>query len=190
MDRRLFKSQEIAGTVLSIIFTFLLWRLYDFTSGNPIGVLFGCVNNSIWEQIKAIILSYVAFALFELFTSKPYFKQFTAAKSVGLYASAAVYVIMRYAASGIFNVYTNCIEATVAVIIGYVISYKLTIMKTELRDIFAVACFMFFLVFMMYFSFTVFVPQLALFEDPDTGLYGIIPEYIDTGALLLDKIYG
>lgn len=41
----------------------------------------------------------------------------------------------------------------------------------------------------VYCSFAVFPPHMILFEDIQTGMYGIIPEYIDSGAIALDTLY-
>lgn len=188
MDKRLFKSQELIGILGSLVITLLLWQLYTITNGNPIGIIFGCVNQSIWEQLKALILSYVLLGTFELFTSKPYFRQFVVAKSTGLYCVIAVYIIIRYLSLGAFSIYTNIGAAIVSLALGYTLSYFLTNLHTTLRDLFIPCCFMLLLIFVMFFSFTVFTPQLSIFVDPDTGMYGIIPQYIDTGAMVLDAL--
>lgn len=41
----------------------------------------------------------------------------------------------------------------------------------------------------VYCSFTVFPPHMVIFEDTAMGMYGIIPEYIDSGAIALDTLY-
>lgn len=188
MDRKLFKAQELSGIVISSLFVFLLWNLYSFTGGNPIGVLFGSVNGSIWEQLKPMLLCYVAYSGFELFSSKPYFRQFVAAKSLGIYAMLIVYILFRSLCPNPCNIYLNCIFTVVSFAAGYFLSRWVTLLNKPLGELFMPACFMLLLLFVMFFSFTVFPPRIWLFRDYSTGLYGIIPDYIDTGAIVLDSI--
>lgn len=186
MDRKLFKRQEMLGVFVSLMLTFLMWQIYNLTKGNPLGVIFGSVNNSIWEQLKALIISYVVFGGLELFTSKPYFRQFVVGKAWGLYGVISAYIILRYITISVFNVFVNSFVALVSLIIGYVVSYFVTNFKADLRDLFVPSFFMLVLIFVMFFSFSAFPPKLTLFQDPDTGMYGIIPDYIDTGAIILN----
>jgi hypothetical protein len=188
MDRKLFKTQEIVGIALSLIVTFIMWQVYSFTQGNPIGVIFGSVNGSIWEHLKGLIVSYVLFGGLELFTSKPHFRQFVVAKAFGLYGVIFVYIILRHLTASFLNIYVNCGVALIALVVGFVISYLVTTNRADLRDLFMPSFFMLVLLFVMFFSFSVFPPKLVLFQDPDTGLYGIIPDYIDTGAIILNSI--
>ena len=189
MDKKLFRRQEILGVLASLLLTFLMWQVYGLTKGNPLGVIFGSVNNSIWEQLKALIIAYVVFGGLELFISKPYFRQFVVGKAWGLYGVIASYIILRYITTAVFNVYVNCVVALISFLVGYLISYFVTNFKADLRDLFIPSFFMLVLIFVMFFSFSAFPPKLPLFEDPDTGLYGIIPDYIDTGAIILNYLY-
>ena len=57
------------------------------------------------------------------------------------------------------------------------------------EQLFLPCVFMMLLLIAVYCSFTVFPPHMILFEDIQTGMYGIIPEYIDSGAIALDTLY-
>lgn len=188
MDKKLFKSQEILGVLASLILTLVMWQVYNLTKGNPLGVIFGSVNNSIWEQLKGLIVAYVVFGGVELFTCKPRFKQFVTAKAWGLYGVISAYILIRYVTSSVFNVFTNCLAALAALILGFLISYLAANLRSDLRDLFIPSFFMLVLIFVMFFSFSAFPPRLSLFQDPDTGLYGIVPDYIDTGAVILNYL--
>ncbi len=190
MNKRLYVNQERIGAVFSLLLTVFLWQIYNLTTGNPIGILFGAVNDSIWEQLKCLILGYVAFGLIELVSSKPYFRQFTVSKAMGLCSTIILYIFLRYFLWGIYNTYVNLATALCALIGGYVVSAVVIGTGKRVRDLFTVSCFMLLLIFVMYFSFTIFPPHLALFQDPSTGLYGIIPDYIDTGAMVLNMLKG
>ena len=69
---------------------------------------------------------------------------------------------------------------------GFISSALMTLRVERISGLFFAACFMLLLIFIMYFSFTAFPPRLNIFHDKETGMYGIIPKYIDIGALYLD----
>jgi hypothetical protein len=178
MRYRLFGVLEIIGAVVCAISVCLLSDLYELTGKNPIGILFGCVNGSIWESLKPLILSYFVFAGLELLSAKPYFRRFTASKAIGLYIVCVLYILF---------VSLTPIKGTAAVFIcelaGFVISAIL--MKKNTERLYCLGCFMLLLVFVCYFSFSANPPRVGLFIDPLTGMYGIIPENIDIGAFRL-----
>jgi hypothetical protein len=131
----------------------------------------------------------VFFGVIELFSSKPYFRQFVVAKTFGLSTMIVVYIILRHTFSFAFNTFTNSIIALISIGTGFAVSYVLTNSKIDMRDLFIPGFFLLTLIFVMFFSFSVFPPQLPLFQDPQTGFYGIIPDYIDTGAVILNSLY-
>lgn len=188
MNRKLFKAQELSGVIITFVVAFALSRLYYITRGNPVGVLFGSVNNSIWEQLKPLILGYFLYGGLELLTSKPYFRQFVASKTLGLYITALLYILLRSFLVDFYNIYLNAVLSILCLATGFLFSYKATLSKRTLGDLFAPCCFMLMLIFIMYFSFTAFSPRLWVFQDPDTCLYGIIPKHLDAGAIALDAL--
>lgn len=190
MKKKMFTIQEFAGVFVTILLSWLLWNVYYLLDKGILGVLVGSVNDSIWEKGKAIVFSYIFYGLFELITSKPYFKQFVVAKFAGLYSCLLLYIALRSLFSSVYDEKLNFILALATLVIGFFLSYKLTITDYPLKTWFPTACFMILMLFVLCFSFTAFPPVGMLFQDPVTGLYGIVPDYVDVGAIILNKLYG
>ena len=180
----------LSGRIESIRCLYLLTlNIYEFSDRDIVGILIGAVNDSIWEMGKGLWLSYIFYALFQLITAKPYFKQFIVAKFFGLYTVVLLYIALRSLFSSAFNNTTNMIIAVFSLCAGFWLSYKLTVCDYSLSYLFPTSCFMILLLFVLSFSFTPFPPQGLLFQDPVTGMYGIVPDYVDVGAIILDKLY-
>ena len=50
---------EMGGILFCFLVSILMKQLYALTDGHLIGVLFGAVNNSVWEQPKTLLLPYL-----------------------------------------------------------------------------------------------------------------------------------
>ena len=72
---------------------------------------------------------------------------------------------------------------------AFALSARLEYGERKIEQLFLPCVFMMLLLIAVYCSFTVFPPHMILFEDIQTGMYGIIPEYIDSGAIALDTLY-
>lgn len=189
MRKKLFIFLEIIGIVISFVTTLLLWNIYEFSNRAFVSTLFGSVNYSIWEQMKVIIFSYIFFGLIELIYIKPYFKQYVVAKFIGLYVVLLLYIALRSLYLREFDIKMNLLLGAISIIVGYFISCILTLTEYSLEGLFPTACFMILLLFLLCFTFTAFPQKGELFRDPLTDLYGIIPWYIDVGAIVLNQMY-
>ncbi|MBQ4261784.1 MAG: hypothetical protein II709_07865, partial [Ruminococcus sp.] len=76
---------EMGGILFCFLVSVLMKQLYALTDGHLIGVLFGAVNNSVWEQTKTLLLPYLLWGLLELLSVQPSMKRLTAAKTLSLY---------------------------------------------------------------------------------------------------------
>lgn len=189
MDNR-FKKLEICGTLFVFICGALLHFLYDWTNASALGVLFGAVNESVWEHIKIFSMPYVVWSIIELAFSIPYFRQFVVAKVMGLYLLGILII-------SFFYLYTTITGAAILIIdilsvfawisISHLFSYKITTSDKDLRNLFPLCLGLLFLFVVMYFCFTAVPPHIDIFKDPVTGMYGIIPKNIDVGAYFMNN---
>jgi hypothetical protein len=115
--------------------------------------------------------------------TSPYFRQFVCAKAIGVYVCVLVYILF----SRIIPVEYSEPVTLAALGIGFILSKTLTLWDKDISGFFSVACLMLLLIFIMYFSFSAFPPKLDLFLDKNSGMYGIIPDYIDIGAHALSR---
>ena len=81
----------------------------------------------------------------------------------------------------------DLIASFIFTILSQYLSYRLTTSDAKTESYFSVSAMLLLLYFIMFFSFTLFPPKIDLFKDPVTGLFGIIRDNIDLGAVFLDK---
>ena len=190
MNERKFKILEAVGVIVIYLIATLLHFVYNLSGGSTLSILFGAVNESVWEHVKIFAVGYVVWSLIELLWVKPPFKKFVTAKTVSLYFLSLSIIVFFYT----YNLFTeepilivDLISSFIFVALSQFISFKLTASDNEIADYFPVEILLLMTYFVMFFSFTVFPPKVDLFKDPVTGMYGIIEDYIDTGAVFLSK---
>lgn len=178
---------EMGGILFCFLVSVLMKQLYALTDGHLIGVLFGAVNNSVWEQTKTLLLPYLLWGLLELLSVQPSMKRLTAAKTLSLYLLGGLLcgggLLLRPC-----GVAANTAFSLAAVTFCSLFSLWLYRSPLYLKNLFAPCVLLLFLFVSLYFSFTPFPPQLALFRDDETGMFGIIPIYMDKGAVILDAL--
>lgn len=178
---------EMGGILFCFLVSVLMKQLYALTDGHLIGVLFGAVNNSVWEQTKTLLLPYLLWGLLELLSVQPSMKRLTAAKTLSLYLLGGLLcgggLLLRPCGAP-----ANTAFSLAAVTFCSLFSLWLYRSPLYLKNLFAPCVLLLFLFVSLYFSFTPFPPQLALFRDDETGMFGIIPIYMDKGAVILDAL--
>lgn len=190
MNNRKFKILEITGIPVIFLLATLLHFVYDFTDGSTLSILFGAVNESVWEHVKIFAVGYVFWSLVELLWVKPPFKKFVTAKTIALYFLSLAIIVFFYGYNLFIKepiLWLDISSSFVFVVLSQYISYRLITNENEIKDYFTVALMMLMLFFLIFFSFTAFPPKIDLFRDPITGMYGIIEDYIDKGAVFLHK---
>jgi len=189
MNNNLLKKTEITGIFFIMIFSLFL-RYYYQWGGGALAVLVSSVNNSIWENIKVFVISYMIWGAIEILTIRPSFKRFVVAKVITIYIAGLSGMIILCAAAillGKFEFWLVIALIIVFVCFSQFASYRLISSQRDLKKIFVPSVFLLVLLIVMLCCFSVFPPQINLFKDFDTGLFGIIPEHIDIGAFYLDK---
>lgn len=175
MNKRALATSEAVGCVVIYTVAVGLHFFYPL-SGSPVSILFGAVNESVWEHVKIFSAAYAGYALLELCWLRVPFKRYVAAKCAGLYALMGAMI-------GFFYLYTgftgraipavDIISSAVTVVLAQLLSYWLTTRCDRLGDYFAPALMLLLLYYLMFFSFTIFPPKAGLFRDPIGGGYGL-----------------
>ena len=183
---------EIGGIFFIFILSVFMQNLHSLCNRELIGVLFGAVNDSIWETAKTLLLPYALWSMIELLCLRPPFRKFVTAKVISLYYLGISYILLClvlsfFGSRGDFM--PEFVSAVFSVCTALFLSYKLLFSRLPLKQLFLPSFFMFLLFAALYFSLTPFPPNVYIFEDRATGLYGIIPKHIDAGAIALDAIY-
>ena len=173
---------ETAGVAFAVSGYLFMKKLYELSGFGLVGVLFGSVNDSPWENAKALLLPYLVWGLIELMCLGRLLKQLTGAKVCGAAALLAVYLPLS------LRFPHGIALAALSAAAGTAVSF-FVFAKTSGEPFFAPALCALFLLTAFYFSFTPFPPHNALFLDAETGVYGMIPPGYDYGANALDALF-
>lgn len=182
------KEMEIGGILFCSLYAILAGKLYELSGKGLIGVLFGSVNNSPWECIKPLLLSYLLWGILEALSLQPSLHRLAAVKTAALYLLTAT-LLAGSLVLRLFGLETDSAAFTALCLISLCIctavSLRLFYSELELKRFFAPCVFLLFLFLACYFSLTPFPLKNIIFMDSKTGLYGLIPEYFDMGAYYL-----
>ncbi len=190
MPKKTFLRLEIAGPVIVFTIASLLHFIYKL-SPNVLTSLFGAVNESIWEHIKIFTIAYIFYAFVELLWSKPDFKRFVVAKTVGVIVQGAFIPLAYYTFSFFLKKPVLIVDLLIgftASALGFLVSYRLYSGNRKIEKYFLTSLMFLFLILMSLLCFTYFPPEAELFRDVITGEYGVVPENIDMGAFSLSVI--
>lgn len=185
-------KMQIWGIIVVPLMIILFKNLYSLTNGALLGIFFGSVNNSMWEQTKVVMLSYFIWSLVEAVGKRSGFHRFAVSRMISIWLVGA-FCILSYLliyALGIENANLPRFICAIAVCFSaFALSTRLEYGERKIEQLFLPCVFMMLLLIAVYCSFTVFPPHMVIFEDTAMGMYGIIPEYIDSGAIALDTLY-
>lgn len=179
---------EIMGVLFVIAVSVFMQNLYEWSGHSVLGIMFGSVNDSIWETCKTLLLPYTIWTLFEVICVKPRFHRFVAARIITIYLLALVFITISlvFSATGAqSHMMPEFIAAIAATAIASAASLVMYSRLEKLGDFFAPIFCLLLLFAALYCSLTVFPPHSFIFMDRATGMYGIIPEYIDLGEFAL-----
>ena len=138
--------------------------------------VFSAVNESVWEHLKIAFWPALLYLIFEyryLFRKS---NNFFFGKTLGIYAIMLIIPVIFYSYTAVFeeNLIIDIGSFIFAIIIGQLISYKLLTFK-KLPKIFEMVSFVAIVILALAFAvFTFYPPEVQLFQDPNTGEYGII----------------
>lgn len=176
MNKRSAAVSEAVGIAVIYCAAVFLHFVYPLSGGAALSILFGAVNESIWEHTKIFSAAYIGWSLLQLCWLKVRFKQYVAAKCIGLYTLMGLIIGSYYACTAITGhnvVWIDILSSLLAVVAVQVMTYHLETGDNRLQDYFAPALMLIMLYYLMFFSFTIFPPRTGLFRDPVGGGFGI-----------------
>lgn len=165
----------IAGTLFIIFLGTALHFTFDFSGKNPIVGSFSAVNESVWEHLKLPFWPSLFWMLIEMYPLRKVVSNFFTSKTIGTIVMLAIIPTVFYS----YTAFTEEILAVdiatfmIAVLIGQIISYRLfkegePSKRTEIIAIIAIV-----VLAVVFIVFTFYPPHLSIFQDSDTGRYGI-----------------
>lgn len=176
MKYKRFAISEAAGAAAIYCAAVLLHFVYPLSGGSTLAVIFGAVNESVWEHVKIFSVSYTGWAILQLLWLRVPFKRYLVAKCCGLY-------LLMGGMIGFYCLYTtftggpviwlDVIYPLILTAAAQLCSYRLTVRAPRIGELFIPAALLIMLYYLMFLSFTVFPPHAGLFRDPITGAWGL-----------------
>ena len=167
---------EACGWAVICLAAVYLRFAYELSGGSALGILFGAVNESVWEHAKIYSIAYTGWALLQLLWLRTPFRPYVVAKCAGLYllmGGTAAITYIYTALSGSHGLWAESLMLFAIAAAAQAVSLKLSIYWKKAEEYFAPALMLLMLYYVMFFSFTVFPPRLGLFRDPLTGGFGV-----------------
>ena len=179
--KNLFKDKVINTQLIVILFSLILGTLLHFTyewSGNNLFVgSFSAVNESIWEHLKLVFYPMLIAMIIEYFFVKKDVNNYIEAKTIGIFTAIFFIIVSFYTYSGIIGTSVIVIDILIfiiSIILGEYVAYRLMKRKDE-STVLTTSLSIIILLFLLlcFIIFTYVPPEVNLFRDITTGMYGI-----------------
>ena len=172
---------ELVGMIFVVVIGALFHFMFQLLNyWGPAGAVFP-VNESVWEHLKLPYWPLIIFSLIEYYFIKEKANNFIIGKTISFLISIVTILIIFYTYTAILGtdlLILDILSFVIGVIIGQFVSYKI-MTKQQLSKWYINTSWIIFIGFGILFAFfTYFPPAIPLFQDPETGLYGIIIHFI------------
>ena len=174
-------SKLIKAQLIVILFSLILGTLLHFTYEwfleNAFIGSFSAVNESVWEHLKLVFFPMLIAAIIEYFFVKDVSKNYVEAKTIGIFTAISFIIVAFFTYSGIIGTSLIVIDILIfilSIILGEYVAYRLMKRKDEstvATEVLAIIILT--LLFIFFIIFTYLPPEVNLFRDVTTGLYGI-----------------
>lgn len=171
------EKAQIIVTLSSIVLGTVLHFLYKWTGENIILASFSAVNESVWEHLKLVFYPMLILGIVEYFFVKDITNNYIEAKTIGIFFSICFIVISFFTYTGILGtnfLFLDILIFILSILLGEYLSYKFMKRQNESNKntkILASTIIIFLLLCFITFTYT--TPEVNLFRDPITGIYGI-----------------
>lgn len=166
----------IGGAAFSFALAALLHFLYDWTGGLRFAAIFAAVNESVWEHVKILLWPYLLWSFAVQYFLKPDVKRLVVARTAGAYTVALLTICVFYIYTGVLGrsvAWFDILSAALWLLVGEIVSLRILNARWSTDEYYLIALAAMVLLVVMLLCFTVSPPQLGLFADPTTGLYGL-----------------
>lgn len=173
------KNKVLKFTIFSGIFVMILGTLlhftYEWSGDNTFVAAFSAVNESTWEHLKLLFYPMLLTTIIGYFHLGKTSPNFLCARLLGILTAILFTIVFFYTYTGVIGTNFAFIDISiffVAVILGELVSYKRLTSNCSCNNYFSI--FLIIALFICFITFTYFTPEIGLFRDPVTGLFGII----------------
>ena len=162
----------VRSSILGFFFTFIVGTLlhfaYDFSGENFFISLIAPINESVWEHLKLLFFPVLLYTFGELLSKNEAPSSLFTANMIGVVIGMFTIPILFY--SYTFLLDTNYLWLDITIfIIGIIVTFLVRnyLLKNQKLDVNSnfYGCLFFFLIIVLFFSFTVNPPELGIFID-------------------------
>lgn len=157
--------------IFSVIFCIVLGTILHFTykwsNNNYFVGVFSATNESTWEHLKLVFFPMLLSSFLGYKKLGENYPNFICSRTIALVASISFIIVFFYTYTGIlgYNIaFFNILSFIFAIILGEYISYKLVLSHIGCKNNFCLMLLI--LLFICFFVFTFFPPNLNLFIPP------------------------
>ena len=163
-----FAFTSFAGTILHF--------LYDWTDKSILAAFFSAVNESTWEHMKLLFFPMFLFALIENRFLRKNVPNFWCMKWIGITVGSILIPVLFYTYNGAFGTspdFVNIAIFFISAAFSYWIETKLFQKDFPICRSAVIPFTALLFTAVLFVIFTFATPQIPLFQDPTTSLYGI-----------------
>ena len=168
---------EIIGALFVIMIGALFHFIFEWSNQwLPLGAIVA-VNESVWEHLKLVYWPLVFFSIIEYFSLKGKVNNFVLSKLTAIIIAETTILVTFYSYTAIIGteiLIVDILSFIIAISLGYLASYKLLKFKKTPKWTTIISVLAMIFLGIIFVLFTYFPPEIPLFQDPETGLYGII----------------
>ncbi len=178
------KNKILQWEIFGIIFIIIIGTLFHFVfewlfSWPPIGAI-AAVNESVWEHLKLPFWPLVIFSLIEYKFIKEEANNIIIGRSIAAIISIGTILIVFYSYTAILGIeilIVDILSFYIGVIIAQFVSYKIITINKLPRWISIISMIIILGIGLSLIIFTYLPPHLPIFQDSETGLYGILDHF-------------
>ena len=174
MNQTKLKNYQIISTIFAVVLGTLLHFTFEWFGNNEIIAAFSSINESTWEHLKLAFCPMLITTIIGTFIFKNDYPNFLCSKTIGIVTAISFITGFFYTYTGILGrniAIIDILSFIIAIILGEYVSYKLIISNYSCNNTFAIITLLILTFCFIYFTYN--PPQIALFQDPLTGLFGI-----------------
>jgi hypothetical protein len=167
---------ELVGTIFIVFLGSALHFTYALSGNQPFVGSFSAVDEAVWEHLKLAFWPSLFWMLIELYPLRRVVSNFFAAKAIGTYVMVIFIPVVFYSYTAFTGESIFPLDITtfvVAVVIGQIVSYKLMQKKKLSKFADRISVVALILLAVIFVVFTFYPPHLPIFQDPNTGQYGV-----------------
>lgn len=160
---------EIISFIIACLLGVLSHFVYGWSGENPIVALFFPMNESTWEHLKLIFFPILSVSVIEYFIIGYQYANFIFVKLLSILTGMLLTIILFYTYTGVYgkNVdILNILLYFLSMAAAYYLSCRLLPTRYFERISGQAACGGYVILLFLFFTFTLFPPQIGLFISP------------------------